>query len=324
MKVKIRNSVLAAVTAAALAFASGCSGPIPMISDVKENQGYSGAQTMLIVATERNRYRDVYTDQIWQVPVDDEGNVFQTYLLGEVKSFLTEMKTTNLLAQERGITLNSQEKEALRSLAEQFYQSMTEADLSYTGVTKEDVYTMYAEYHLANKLVDELTKEVNLEISDSEAKVIVVQEIVMNDRETAEAVQEQAAAEHADFEAIARSIPDQKPTDTPVGRGERSKEYEAEVFALETGEVSRVILADGQYYVVKCINDYDEEATLERKKKLSLQRKQQAFREIYEAFAAEHPVEIGGGFWDRISFLDGAESATTDFFERYQEFMEIP
>lgn len=321
MKVSFRKIILAVASTTVLAFMSGCGGPIPIMSDVKESQGYTDAQTMLIVATERNRYREVYTDQIWQVPVDDEGNVFQAYLLGEVQNFLKEMKTTNLLAEEREISLTSQEKEEIQKLADQFYESMTEADLAYTGASKEDVCTMYAEYHLANKLVDELTKDVNLEISDSEAKVIAVQEIVLSDRETAEAVQGQAAGEHADFENIAKSMSENKTVETPVGRGERPKAYEEVVFALEAGQVSPVIPVDGQYYIVKCINDYDEEATLERKKKLSLQRKQQAFRGIYESFAAEHPVEIGGGLWDKISFADGADSTTTEFFELYQECM---
>lgn len=227
----------------------------------------------------------------------------------------------NLLAAEREISLTNREKDEIQALTDQFYESLSEADLSYIGATKEDVYTMYSDYHLANKLVDELTKEVNLEISDSEAKVIVVQEIVLGDLKTAEAVQAQASAERADFEAIAKGISEQKTAAVPVGRGERAKEYEAAVFALETGQVSPVIPVGNQYYIVKCINDYDEEATLERKEKLSMQRKQQAFRGIYDAFAAEHPVEIGGGLWERISFTDGADSTTTDFFEQYQEFV---
>lgn len=321
MRLRFRKSILTAVSAAVLAVVPGCGRTIPIMSDGKENQGYTDAQTMLIVATERNRYREVYTDQIWNVVVDDEGNGFQTYLLEEIQNFLSEMKTTNLLAKERQISLTSQEKEAVQELTDRFYETMTEADLAYTGAGKEDVYTMYAEYHLANKLVDELTKDVNLEISDSEAKVITVQEILLSDLETAEAVREQAAGEGADFEAIAKSMSENKTAAVSIGRGERPEAYEEIVFLLDSGQVSPVIPVDGQYYIVKCINHYDEEATLARKQKLSLQRKQQAFRGIYEAFAAEHPVEIGGGLWDRISFADGADSTTTEFFELYQESM---
>ena len=106
-----------------------------------------------------------------------------------------------------------------------------------------------------------------------------------------------------------------------MGRSERAKAYEDVVFALESGQISSVIEDGGAWYIVKCINDYDEEATLERKQKLALQRKNQAFREIYDVFAAEHPVEIRGSIWDDISLTDGAASTTTGFFEMYQDFM---
>ena len=58
---------------------------------------------------------------------------------------------------------------------------------------------------MANKLVNELTKEVDLEISDSEAKVIDIQQIVLDSLETANQVYNQATAENADFEAIAKA-----------------------------------------------------------------------------------------------------------------------
>lgn len=300
---------------------TGCGSVIPIVSEVKETQGYTDPQTMLIVATERNRYRKVYTDQIWQVKVRDDGTTFQTYLLGEIKNFLREMKTMNLLADEQEINLTAQEKEQLRELAAQYYESLTEADRAYIGADEADVYTMYEAYHRANRLVDELTREVNLEISDSEAKVITVQEIKLSDGAKAQEVYGQITAEGADFASIARSVSEDSAIEKSVGRSERPKAYEDAVFSLEAEQISPVFQEGGAWYIVKCINDYDEEATLERKQKLALQRKNQAFRQIYDVFEKEHPVEISGNIWEGISLADGAESTTTSFFEQYQEYM---
>ncbi|MDD3251856.1 MAG: peptidylprolyl isomerase [Lachnospiraceae bacterium] len=299
----------------------GCSSGIPLVSEVKETEGYTDPQTMLIVATERNRYRKIYTDQIWQVQVRDDGTTFQTYLAEEIQNFLRELKTTNLLADEQNLTLTAQEKEQLHQLAATFYQSLTEGDLQNIGASEDDVYTMYEAYHRANRLVDELTKDVNLEISDSEARVIVVQEIRVSDAARAQEAYQQVTAEGADFAAIARAVSEDSTIEKSVGRSERPKTYEEPVFALAIGEISPVVEENGTWYIVKCINDYDEEATLERKQKLALQRKNQAFRQIYNEFAAEHPVKIRGSIWDDLSFSDGAESTTTDFFELYQEAM---
>ena len=121
---------------------TACSVNLPMVSESTETDGYSDAQTMLVIATERNRYRKVYTDQIWSVEVSDDQTPFQTYLLDQIRSFLGEVKTMNLLADEQGLTLNSQEREQLKQLSDDYYDSLTDADKAYTKATRDDVYTM--------------------------------------------------------------------------------------------------------------------------------------------------------------------------------------
>ena len=319
---KFRKWMLTAVLAFVLPVLNGCSSGIPIVSDGKVSQGYTDAQNMLIIATERNRYQEVYTDQIWQVEVDNEGNTFQSYLLNEVRRFLEELKTTNLLADEYGISITGQDQEKLNELTDRFYETMTEADREYTGAGREDVYAMYEAYHRANLLIDEVTRETSLEISDSEAKVITIQEIRVGDRDTAIAVHEQVSGENADFMAIAKTMSEDQTIEKSIGRGERPASYEEEIFSLEAGQISPVVESQNSFYIVKCIDDFDEEATLQRKEKLALQRKNQAFRTVYEAFAAEHATNIGGSFWEKISFEKGEESTTRDFFKLYHEMMQ--
>ncbi|MDO4266946.1 MAG: peptidylprolyl isomerase [Eubacteriales bacterium] len=312
----------AALSAALMAGASGYGGGIPIVSEVRETEGYPDAQTMLIIATEANRCRQVYTDQIWQVKVGADDEDFQSYLLEEIRTFLKELKTMNLLADEREISLTSQEREQLGELSGEYYDSLTAEDKAYTGAGEQDVYDMYEAYHRANKLVDELTKDVDLEISDSEAKVIRVQEIRLTDQAKAQELYRRVTEEGADFASVARSMSEDGATEKAVGRSERSKAYEDAVFSLEAGQISQVFEDGGSWYIVRCADDYDEEATLERKNRLALQRKNQAFRQIYDAFAAEHPVEISGDIWGSVSLADSGGSVTTDFFERYAERME--
>lgn len=321
INIKKKKKALAACIAVMIMAATGCGGGIPIVSEVRETLGYTNPQTMILIATEKNRYRGVYTDQIWQVPVDTDGTTFQTYLLGEVRNFLKELKMMNLLAEEEGIELTSQEKEKLSELAGLYYASLTPEDLAYMGVEESDVYTMYEEYHRANKLVDELTRDVNLEISDSEAKIITVEEIKVRDAQQAQQAYAQATAEGADFIAVARTFSDDSEIQKQVGRSERNRAYEDVVFSLAAGEISPVIQDEDAYFIVRCISDYDEEATLDRKKQLALYRKNQAFRKIYDAFAAEHTVEIEGSIWEEVSFTSDDKSTATSFFTMYQEEM---
>ncbi len=317
----IRKKVVWAVLLVASAmWLWACRGGIPIVSDVGAGHGYSDAQVKLIAVTERNRYQKVYTDQIWQVQVDGKGTTFQDYLLGEIRNFMTELMTMNLLADQQELRLSGQEQEELQALAQTLYQGLSQEDKAYTGIDEEGVYDLYADYHRANKLVDELTKNVNLEISDSDAKVIVVQEIVLDDAVEAQRIYGEVTADGADFSSIAKSVSMDEKIEKSIGRGEQPQEYENMVFDLACGQVSPVIFLDNQYYIVKCINDYDEEATLNRKEKLALQRKNEAFRQIYDNFAAKMQVDMQEDIWQEISFAEAEKTTTTEFFELYQEY----
>lgn len=285
-----------------------------------DTSGFPDAQAMLIITTEANRYRTVYTDQIWQVQVGEEES-FQLYLLEQIRTFLKEVKTMNLLADERGIQLTGQEKDQLRQLSSEFYQSLTEADRECIGASEEDVYAMYEAYHRANRLVDEVTKNVDLEISDSEARVMKIQELCLETEESAQEAFQQLSEEGTNFSSVARAIREEGYKEESVGRGERSAAYEAAVFSLEDGQLSQPFADGDSWYLVKCVDSYDEDATLERKERLALQRKNQAFRRIYDTFAGEHPVEIQGSIWENVDLTEMGQSTTVDFFERYQEYM---
>ncbi len=313
--------------AAAVAFhvallLGGCGESVPMTSEVREAEGYTDGQIMLVVATEKNRYSAVYSDPVWQIPMDQEGTTFQEYLLEQVRHFLEEVKIMNLMADQQEITLTNQEQERLQELTKDFYESLTEADLSYIGISQEEVYQLYLEYYRAGRLVEELTKDVDLEISDSEAKVIVVQEIQVSDHEEAQKLHTQVMTEGVDFASLARAVSQGEQVQKMVGRKERSQEYEDVVFQLSEGEIGPIIREGDSFFIVKCIQDYDEEATLARKQKLSLERKNRVFRKAFDAFASHYTVNMGGDIWSRISLGEKESSGTSDFFEWYTDYME--
>lgn len=313
---KLRRT-LAALCAAMLL--TGCARGLPMVSEVNETKGYTLPQSMIIVATERNRYQQAYTGQIWSVKLPD-GETFETYLLGQAQEFLQEMKMMNLLAKEKEITITSAEKEELRKLSEEYFESLTEADIAYMGVEEDDVRTMYEEYFLSNKVVSELTKDMNLEISDSEAKVIVTDQIVLSDENTARSVLEEVNGEGADFEAAAREYSEEKEIRRQMGRGEASKALEDAAFSLAAGEISDVVEDGGLFYIFKCVSDYDEDATQARKDNLYQQRKKEAFGQIYDQFKAENPVTFSSEDWADMKFSIDDKTTTTNFFELYRKY----
>ena len=312
---------LAAVVLMDFLLAAGCSRSAAVEPGKEEvKRSYTKGQLMTIAATERNRYQNIYTSQIWSVEDKTGGGNFEDRLTGQIRQFFMELGTMNLLADENGIELTSQEKDSIKRLSEQYYGLLSKADRDYIGADQEEVYELYCEYYRADKLVTELTQDQNLEISDAEAKVIEVLPISVRNRQTAEEVLAQAQAEGADFSAIAKKYSTDGGVAVQMERNQNQSELEKAAFALEQDEISGIVEENGAFYILKCTNAYDEAATAARKKKLAQEKKNNAFQKIYAPFADSHVVVFDEKMWSEIHFEGGEGSTTTNFFELYHSY----
>lgn len=302
----------------AVVLLTGCKKEVTSAPTVRSDYNYTKPQAMIIVATERNRYEQAYTDAVWEVTLEG-GQTFEAYLLEQLRTFLRDLKTMNLLADREGIDLTNAEKERIRQIAEQYYNGLTQEDIQYMGITSDDVLFMYQEYYRANKVVGELTKDVNLEVSDSEAKVISVRQIVLSDREEALQVHKRVSEEGSDFASIARETTTAEVIERRIGRGEEPQGVEDVLFALKTGEISPVVMVDDVYYIFQCVNDYDMDATKERKTQIHEERKAWVFQQIYDQFQENNQVVFSEEIWADIRFSKDDNSTTDNFFALYQE-----
>ncbi len=300
--------------------AAGCKARPPVT--VKKEIGVTlrRPEIMLVVATERNRYEQIYTSQIWDIAVVEDGTTFQEYLLEQIKQFMVDLKRIGAMAQEYGITLDNGEMEQLRRLAQDYYSQLTEADKAYTGAGSDDVLNLYQEYYLACKTVDVLTKNADLEISDNEAKVVEVSQIVLDNEFNAREVWQAVRSEGADFDAIARANSTEEQIRREIVRGELSAGMEEAVFAMNQGEISEIMEDNGRFYLFYCHNPYDQEATLARKEEMMLLRKDSVFHEYYDAFLEDNLVTVSGRVWQDVSFVTQENTTTTNLIELYQEY----
>ncbi len=319
MKWKVRWRRWFAAGAAALALVlGGCSKEAPSVTEPQEQVTYTKPQIMIIAATERNRYQQVYTDKIWDA-VMENGETFEEYLLEQVRVFMENLKTMTLLARDRGIALSSGEQDKVRRLARDYYSQLSRAEIEYMGITEEDAVILYQDYYTANKVVAELTKDVDLEVSDSEAKVITIRRVRLSGREAAEAMHARLMEEGSDFSAIAREVTGSTPPEEQLARGEELEILEEAAFRLSTGEISPVTESEDSFYIIQCVNDYDMDATRERKSQIHKERKNWAFQQIYAQFQTEHKVSIPDELWSEISFEGGEDVMTNNFFSLYEE-----
>lgn len=298
---------------------TGCKREVPIISEVNEISYYTQPQAMIIVATERNRYEDVYTDQIWTVPLQDGTSTFEGYLLNQVQTFLRDMRVMNLLAQKQEIEVTEVEIDQLKHLAQLYYSGLSDQDKAYIKCTEEDVYHMYYEYLLSNKVVEQLTVDVDLEVSVNEAKIIQIRQIAADSAAQADEIYQLLQAENADFRDIAAAHSTNQTIERQLARGEEAEAYEQQAFALHTGEISEVFEVNGSYYILQCLSDYDQEATQKRQEEIHLAKKNAVFRKIYEQFVKDNPIELKENIWQNISCQTEFQTTTTNFFELYQE-----
>lgn len=306
-----------AAAAAALAILLGGCGRLSFGSGTKSEKEYGLAETMVIVTSERVRYEELYSEKIWNAAVDNRGTTFESTLILQIHEFLKELKVMSLMAKEKDIQLNSLEKEQTKLAAEQYFALFPKDKAVQYGLEEKKVRELYTDYWLSEKLVEQLTDGANLEVSDSEAKVITVAQLSFDDQETAAAALARIR-EGEDFTTIAKEYSQDKENRRQIFRDLRGSEYEEAAYALTTGEVSDVISEDGRFYLIKCISDYDETATKIHKEQMMREKKNDAFYLSYQAFKEEIKLTGDDEMWKTIS-ISGSPKVDADFFGIFEE-----
>ena len=299
---------------------NACKG-IELENRIEQIEGYTEPVVMIVAANERNRYKNNYSSEIWDIRMEDDGEAFDEVMIQNVKSFMQDLKTMCMLAEERGLDVSSQERDTIRKMSEEYYFGLSAADREYIGCSIEDVQSLYTDYFTANKLVEQLTASSNSEISDSEAKVIRLEQIVTEDLKKATAILKKVKIDGADFEAMASRYTEDEVIELTLERGKNDSLYEKTAFSLESGQISNILGIDGKYYLIKCVSDYDEEATAERKEKLQTAMENRSFETFYIPYKKEHKVVFSEKFWNDIDLKKGEDSSVENFFDIYEKYI---
>ena len=124
-----------------------------------EDMSCTVPEIMVYLTTTQNQYEEVYGEQIWQTNLDGvtlEENVKETVL-----AKIAQIKSLNLLAQTRGVSLDEAELAKVTRAAEAYFKSLNETEIELMGVTQETIAQLYAEYALAEKVYAHIIKDIN-------------------------------------------------------------------------------------------------------------------------------------------------------------------
>lgn len=298
-------------------FLTGCQKAESILAGMGGEAGYGLPEIMIAAMSQKNTCEKLCTAQIWSAQVDESGKTFEEYAKEQLKSFMDELKILTLLAEERSISLTEEEKEAMSQAAEEYMAALTPEDIACMGMDETSVHTMFHDYCLANKTVGELTKDLDMEVSDSEAKVIEISEVRTKAQEAAQAVSDRVEAGTSLEKAAASE--GLEVSSVKLGRAEKGEDYDYAAFALETGDISSVVEDEGEYCVIRCDNDYDQEATAQRKLLIYDARRQKAFQDIYSGFKEKITLNDSVKDWESLTLSGKGCAENADFFEIYRK-----
>lgn len=338
---KIINIILIVMLAINLV---GCNGKVFLTTGLDSDQLLKVSGNVvpmsvgkLVLATEMNRYTKDLGEDIWDTQYED--TTLGEYLVDNVSRQLAELKAISMLAKDKNISLTSAEGEKIDAAAEAYYKTLSHEYIEKLGITQSDIRELYREFMISEKLYQMVCDSVSVEISDEEARVIKVQYIFVKTyypNEEGNMVEYTSDGKVAaknriieaqgklnagnDFAMVAEEYSDDAVYEYEFGRGIMEEAFEEAAFSLEQNELSDIVYADNGYYLIKCVNYYDQLKTEENKKQLLMKYKNQAFLDIYEPYLKAQSLEFNDNFGE--NYADDLSQINGNLYEIYSEFME--
>lgn len=287
---------------------------------------------MVLLCGLQKKYENMFGTDSWSVEFGD--STLDQYIKEQVKTQLVQLAGMNVLANEKGISLSKEEKESAKKAAEEFLACFTDQQLKAVGIKKGDVQELYFQYAVAEKLYNQLTRHVEKEISDDQARMIDVQVIYFkfdsNGEENSSALEERNAVnekayqvwEKANagekFEVLAAEYNEGAQMEYHIGRDEMEKAFEEAAFQLADGQISGLVEGKEGVYIIKCISNYNQTETDANKTAIYEKNCSVVFNEEYEQFLKKAEVKLNEKAWDSVSIVSGAALPDVEFLDVYE------
>jgi foldase protein PrsA len=287
---------------------------------IAKAEEFSKGEAMVFVAEEKNKYENRFGEEIWDLKSGDGNLYFRDYVVSITKSFIEKLMTLKLTAADLNILLSSADEEKIKHASDEYFQSLTYKDLEFINCDENDVYNAYKDYHTARLVIDNLSKNASPELSVSEAKVIKVQYIVFEQKETAEKLIEQLKAKGANFAYFAKTRSLDTEIEMIIKRGDELSTRFPELFYMNTGQTSDVLQFKNKYYIFKCVDDYLEDETEIRRIELLKVMKNNEFKENFKKYDEQYNIKSNSTYWKSINLKEGLECDAENFEMIYYKY----
>ena len=346
---KVRSKNRIALLLAMLVFLTGCGADnatkVVLTTGFKKDEVFRiedascmKPEIMVYLTNTQNQYESVYGKEIWETDLD--GETLEDNVKDTVLARIAQVKSMALLAESRGTVLSEMETELAGRAAKEYYESLSAKEIELLGVTQELLQSMYQEYALARKVYEQIIHDINPEISDDEARTIVVQHILIktytldgtgkrveytdSSKEAAYAkaqeVLDLALEGKQEFETLVSKYSEDTNVTYSFGKGEMDPAFETAAFNLAGGQISEVVESASGYHIIKCISTFDREQTDRNKIKIVEQRRKEVFGQEYDAFVETLTRKLNEELWKQVTFIHDSAVDTAEFFDVYDTY----
>lgn len=332
----------------AAAMLTACDKKIYITTGLKDTEAFkiSGeacrlSEVLLVLMTEKSRYEEELGEEIWSALSQNETNTLEDEIKQKIKNEMIELKTISQFADNQNIVLSDDEKSSISNAATEYFATLSDEQKELLGVALEDIVSLYTSFYKAEKVYDKLTHDVEVEISDEEARVIEVNYIFVatcrldeNGNKVPYTDEEQNAAKEKlariqellnvgnDFVTLAEQYSDSKEHSRIFARGEMVESFEEKAFELKQGEISEAIKTDDGYYFIYCVSDYLKTETNDKKAEMENNARKDAYEAVYTPFKSEQTLEFNSKKWDNISLAEYDTVTTSQLYTIYNKWLK--
>lgn len=283
-------------------------------------------QMMLVLMTEKNRYEEDFGSDIWLYENKNLDVNLEEQIKDKVKKQVSELKTIELFAKENKIQFSEEEVELIHKAAKKYYESLSEKEIELLKLKENDVEKLYSSFYYADKVYSKLTKDITLEVSDEEARVIKCKYVFIDASQNKDEAKLRAEdvkkllLEGNDFNSVAKKYSDSENNQIQLSRESVAEEFGDKLFSLTKGEFSDIIENYNGYYVFLCVEDYLQAETEANKLTIAENYKREQYGKMYKPFEAKQTFEFNDKVWDKVSLDNYSEVVTDNLYDVYNEY----
>ncbi len=293
------------------------------------------SEVWIYTNTVKQGYESIYGTGIWNIEVgtDDNKQTIEEVTREDIIDTITRTKILVDKAPEYEITLSGEEKEKVNQQAKEFFDHLTDEDISECGASIELAIKVFEENAIADKVYAKILKDNTYEVSEEDARMTTVYDLIFETYSldgdgnpvpfSDEAAKTRLDDANAAFERLVTEenvvIEDIVSQYSLKYAGEHTLSYDdmeqeygekacSVIYSLEDGECSQVIKTDYGYHIIKMIASTDEKATDENRKKLNKVNEKKYFNEIYDKWkkdamgSFDYDKDINQEVYNRITF----------------------